>query len=96
LKSLFQTMRTGSLTVSLTPSLNPKMTLTKFLRRVTQRVSVFFIFYILSSHYFYILSSEPVQTDSTRSSWKPAFFFVDTIGKKKIPKKNPTHMWRAE
>jgi len=40
----------GSLTVSLTPSLNPKMTLTKFLRHVTRRVSVYF--FILSSVLF--------------------------------------------
>jgi hypothetical protein len=36
----------GFLTVSLTQSLNPKMTLTKFLRHVTRRVSVYF--FILS------------------------------------------------
>jgi hypothetical protein len=54
---LCQTTRTrmGSLTVSLTPSLNPKMTLTRFLRHVTRRESVYF--FILSSYYFYILSS---------------------------------------
>jgi hypothetical protein len=59
----------GSLTVSLTPSLNPKMTLTKFLRHVTRRVSVYF--FILSSTLFlyfififvYILSVEPVYID---------------------------------
>ena len=39
-----------------TPSLNPKMTLTKFMRHVTPRVSVYF-FFILSSTRFYILSS---------------------------------------
>jgi hypothetical protein len=36
--------RMGSLTLSLTPSLNPKMALTKFLRHVTRRVSVSFLF----------------------------------------------------
>jgi hypothetical protein len=70
----------GSLTVSLTPSLNPKMTLTKFLRHVvTRRVSVYF--FILSSELFlhfififvYILYTEPVYIDNTRSSLK---FFV--------------------
>jgi hypothetical protein len=72
----------GSLTVSLTPSLNPKMNLTKFLRHVTRRVSVYF--FILSSTLFlyfififvYILSAEPVHTDSTRSSLKNFVFFV--------------------
>jgi hypothetical protein len=65
----------GSLTVSLTPSLNPKMTLTKFVRDVTPRVSVYFfififiIIFIFYLHIFvYILSAEPVHTDSTRSS----------------------------
>jgi hypothetical protein len=75
LKSLCQTTRTrmGSLTVSLTPSLNPKMTLTKFWRHVTRRVSVyFFIFYLHILVYF--LSAEPVHTDSTRSSLNPCFF----------------------
>jgi len=28
--------------------------------------------------YFYILSSEPVQTDNTHSSLNPTFFFSDT------------------
>jgi hypothetical protein len=43
-ENLCKTTRTrkGSLTVPLTPSLNPKMTLTKFLRHVTRRVSIFF------------------------------------------------------
>ncbi len=83
LKSLCQTTRTGSLTVSLTPSLNPKRTLTKFLRQVTRRVSfiyiyiyiifnIFFIFYL--QFFLYIWSSEPVQTDSKRSSLRPVFF----------------------
>ncbi len=52
LKSLCQTTRTGSLTVSLTPSLNPTRTLTKFLRHVTRRMCVFFYFNILSSTLF--------------------------------------------
>jgi hypothetical protein len=65
----------GSLTVSLTPSLNPKMTLTKFVCHVTRRVSVYFfilifsIIFIFYLHIFvYFLSTEPVHTDSTRSS----------------------------
>ncbi len=76
--------RTGSLSEPLTPCLNPKMTLTKFMLHVTPRVSVLFFFNILSStlflyfiftFFFNIWSSEPVQTDSTRSSLKPVFFF---------------------
>ncbi len=57
LKSLCQTTRTrmGSLTLSLTPSLNPKMTLTKFLRHVTRRVSVSFFIFIFSFIFIFYL-----------------------------------------
>jgi hypothetical protein len=33
-------------------------------------------FFFSSSHLFYILSSEPVQTDITRSSLNPVLFFL--------------------
>ncbi len=99
--------------MSLTPSLNLKMTLTKFLRHVTRRVSVYF--FILSSvlfssifylHIFvYILSAEPVHTDSTRSSLKPkknTCFFVRHMNfrdvsslKKKTKKKSTPHVYRT-
>jgi hypothetical protein len=64
--------------------------------------SIIFIFYL---HIFvYILSTEPVHIDSTRSSLKPPKkrVFCPTLefsrrlfSKKKIPKKNPHHTFTA-
>jgi hypothetical protein len=94
----------GSLTVSLTPSLNPKMTLTKFLRHVTRRVSFYFFYFIFSIififylHIFvYILSVEPVHTDSTRSSLKPVFFCptLQFSRRLSVKKKNPKKIHTA-
>jgi hypothetical protein len=73
----------------------------------TRRVYVFFIFFnILSStlflyfifNFLYIWSSEPVQTDSTRSSLEPAFFlgrhfyFRCILGKKESLYRTSPHV----
>ncbi len=58
---------------------------------MTRRASVFCILFILSSHYFYILSSKPVPTDITRSSLKPTFFLSHYYFRCWPLKKNPYH-----
>jgi hypothetical protein len=62
-----------------------------------RRVSVFYIFYlhiifIFNVHiYFYISSSEPVQTDSTPSSLNPRFFYRHFYFRCLLEKKIPYH-----